>query len=165
MQTNKIYALKDMLCEELEKYGSKGDINVSEIELIDKIAHTVKCLCTILEFDEEEEMRYSETANGGSYGGSYNNSYAYDRGSYDNAEYSGRGSYARGRGRNAKRDSMGRYSRDGGSSYRYSRNGGGYSRAEEDMEGMVDDMKNMMRDLPPEKQTEVQRFIDRLEKM
>lgn len=36
------------------------------------------------------------------------------------------GSYARGRGRNAKRDSMGRYARDGGSNDSYSRDG--YSR-------------------------------------
>ena len=60
-----------------------------------------------------------------------------------------RGSYARGRGRNARRDSMGRYSREEG-----------YSR---DMEDMVDSIRSMMGELPPEIQRDAERFVDRLE--
>ena len=63
------------------------------------------------------------------------------------------GSYARGRGRYAKRDTRGRYS-----SY-------GYSRAEDDMETVMDDLRSMVSDLPHDKQAEVKRFIDKMDHM
>lgn len=68
------------------------------------------------------------------------------------------GSYARGMGRNTRRDSMGRYSR---TSY----NRGGYSRAEDDMEDTISELRSLMGDLPAEKQREVQKFIQKIEQM
>ena len=88
---HKLYDLKDMLCEELEKYGDKRDLSAGSLDVVDKLAHAIKNIDTIIEAGEEE---------------GYSERYMYDG-----------GSYARGRGRNARRDAMGRYSRDG-----YSRN-------------------------------------------
>lgn len=61
-----------------------------------------------------------------------------------------RGSYARGRGRNARRDSRGRYSSEG-----YSRN-----------EDMAMQIREMMEDAPDERtRQEFQRFLGKLENM
>lgn len=90
---NKMEELRDMLCEELDNVVEQGEITTGSLEIIDKLTHSIKSIDTILAM---EEAGYSND----------------DYGSYD--DYSRRGSYARGR-RNAKRDSMGRYSR------RYSR--------------------------------------------
>lgn len=78
-------------------------------------------------------------------GGYDEGSYAYEGrsmrdgrgGSYRGSSYEG-GSYARGRGGNARRDSMGRYSRDGGS-YRYD----GYSRGGDKQE-YIENLREMM---------------------
>ena len=70
--------------------------------------------------------------------------------SYDDEMRRGVGySYARGRGRYAKRDSMGRYSRDDG----YMRRDGGYSR-EDGKAYMIDQLEDMMDDAekPAEKE-------------
>lgn len=164
---NEIYELKEMLMKELEEYGRKGEMSAGSLEIVDKLAHAVKNLCKIIEAAEEEE--YSER--GGSYDGGGNmggqsmrgNSYRYSRnngggggGSYRNSY--NRRSYARGRGSNARRDSRGRYSSDG--SYEQ-----GYSRAEDDMDDIVSEMRELMIDLPQEKQQEVRRFIDEIERM
>ena len=125
--------LKDLLCAELEDYAEKGQkankMSAGDLEAIHKLTDTVK---NILKIDMlEEESGYSEDGRymgeGRIYGTSYESGYSDRDGS----------SYARGRGRYARRDSMGRYSRDGGMSYdddmsyaRGSRGGnrGGYSR-------------------------------------
>lgn len=89
---HEIHELKNRLCDELEEYGSKGKLDVGDLDVVDKLAHTIKNLDKII-----ETYGYSET--GRSYDGMYD-------GSYD-----GR-SYARGR-MNARRDSRGRYSSRG----------------------------------------------------
>lgn len=101
----KMYALRNMLCEELEKFGEKDKLDMATLESVDKLAHAIKNLDKIIEKNEQEEYGYSAPM--------------YESGM----------SYARGRGRNARRDSMGRYS---------SRNVGGYSR----------DYQDMMQDMP-----------------
>ena len=125
--------LKDLLCAELEDYAEKGQkankMSAGDLEAIHKLTDTVK---NILKIDMlEEESGYSEDGRymgeGRIYGTSYESGYSERDGS----------SYARGRGRYAKRDSMGRYSSRGGMSYdddmSYARGGrggnrGGYSR-------------------------------------
>ena len=77
---HKLYMLRDTLCEELEEVAKKESISTSDLDTIDKLAHSIKNLDKILMGE-----------------GSYN-SYGYDR-SYD-------GSYAR-RGRDG--DGDGRY--------------------------------------------------------
>lgn len=138
---HKLYELKEMLCEELKEYGDKK-LDAGSLEVIDKLAHAIKNIDKIIEAYEEEE--YSNAMGGGSYEGSYEGSYA--RGGRGGGQGGGRGgssragggsyggSYARGRGRNARRDSMGRYSREGG-----------YSRAEDDFRM---ELEELMQDAP-----------------
>ena len=102
-----IEKIKKMLCKELDEYAMKGRISGSDLDMIWKLTDTVKNL------DKIEMLE-----DGNSYDG-YSEMREYP--------YMGGLSYARGRGRYAKRDSMGRYSSDMGDDYsermdrRYSR--------------------------------------------
>ena len=109
-----MHKIKKMLCKELEEYGDKKSLSSADVEMIHKLTDTVKNLDKIelLEGDDG----YSET-------------YPY---------YMGGSSYARGRGRNARRDSMGRYSSDMNSSY------DDYSEARMDRRYSRDDAKDHM---------------------
>ena len=107
-----IYELKDMLCEELEEYGKKDKLDVGGLEIVDKLAHTIKNLDKIIETYEEDG--YSGEYYDGSYDdGNMNRNMGGTLRRYAMRRYSGARGDGRGRGRNAKRDSMGRYSRDG----------------------------------------------------
>jgi hypothetical protein len=113
-----IEKIKKMLCKELDEYAMKGKLTASDLEMVHKLTDTVKNLDKIAMFEEENESGYSE-ARGGMRGRSYMHGSSYD----DDIMYSER----QGRGRNARRDSMGRYSSDMGDDYsermdrRYSR--------------------------------------------
>ena len=125
--------LKDLLCAELEDYAEKGkrsgELSKADVEVIDTVLNSVKNIYKINMY-EEESGGYSEDGHymgeGRIYGTSYDGGYS-ERGGT---------SYARGRGRYAKRDSMGRYSSRGMSyddDMSYARGGrggnrGGYSR-------------------------------------
>ena len=100
-----IEKIKKMLCKELDEYAMKSKISGSDLDMIWKLTDTVKNLDKI-EMLEEESGGYSEARGRGR---SYMGGSSYD----DDMMYSER----RGRGRYAKRDSMGRYSSDMGSSY------------------------------------------------
>ena len=115
-----IEKIKKKLCTELEKFAMKPDLTVADLEKIHKLTDTVKNLDKIQMLEEDGEG-YSE-ARGGR--GDYR--YSYD----DDMMYSER----RGRGRNAKRDSMGRYSSEGGS-YDYSEDGNSYRRGRSSYDG------------------------------
>lgn len=144
-----IMNLKEMLMDELSEYGRKGEINAGSLQAIDTLAHATKNLCKIIEDAEEDE--YS-----GAYGG--RSSYARGgrgRSSYDGMMYEGDSSYgssyARGRGRNARRDSRGRYSRE-------------YSRADA-MEEMTEQLRGMMEQAPDEKtRMGIERLMQQMEK-
>lgn len=123
---------------------SDGVLSGDDISYIDKLTHSIKSLKTTIAMVEAED--------GGSYSdGSYRmyphwNSY---NDGMDN------GSYARGRGRNARRDSMGRYSRDG-------YGGNGYSRDQE----MISELRELMNDAKDDRtRQEFQRFISKIEQM
>jgi len=75
-----LHDLKERLIDELKDYGRK-DLSSSNLEIIDKLTHTIKNLCKIIEDGEYSSMPWS-----------------YEDRSFDR-------SYAR------RRDSMGRYSR------------------------------------------------------
>ena len=133
--------LKKMLCRELEEYGRKGNLSSGTLDVVDKLAHTVKNLDKIIE--KEEGGSY----NGASYRGSYRGGNSYEDGG---------SSYERGRGSNARRDSMGRYATE---SMDYSR---GYSRGKE----MISELRDLMEDAPDEHtRMEFEKFIKRIEKM
>ena len=107
-----IEKIKKMLCKELDEYAMKQKLTGGDLDMIWKLTDTVKNLDKI-EMLEGESEGYSE-ARGGMRGRSYMHGSSYD----DDMMYSER----RGRGRYAKRDSMGRYysegsSYEGGSSY------------------------------------------------
>lgn len=110
------YDAKDMLKKELDEIVRKGELSAGSLDTIDKILSSIVHACKIIMYEEYAEDGYS-----------------YADGDRDMSEYSyarGRGSNGRGRGSQANRDSMGRYSSEGG--YSNARNGrdgrGGYSR-------------------------------------
>lgn len=121
---DKLYELKDKLCQELDEMAEKP-LNPQSLDMIYKLASAAKNVEKILMAKEDG---YSGR---GSYrGGSY--------GSYEGGSYGEGGSYARGR-RNAPRDSMGRYSGEG-----YSRHG---DMAEELRGLMADAPEHIKRDM------------------
>lgn len=97
-----LYALKESLVKELEEYGRSGDLSKASLDAIDKLAHACKNVSKVIESCDEEN--YSK-ADGHSYR-DMTRDYVRPDGSYRDMSY-------RGRGRNANRDSMGRYSREG----------------------------------------------------
>ena len=80
------HKIEEMLTGELMKIGSEGKLTNTSLEVGDKAAHFLKSIKTIEAMDEE--------------GSNYYDGYGYDSMSY-------------GRGRYAKRDSMGRYADSG----------------------------------------------------
>lgn len=134
-----LYDLKEMLCAELEDYGKKGELSTGSLEIVDKLAHTIKNLDKIIESYEEAE--YSSR-----YDGSYDNGGMSNRGnSYEND-----GNYSRGRGRYAKRDNLGRYASRG-----YSRNG-----------DITEQLRNLMDEAPDDRsRQEIQRLVTKMEHM
>ena len=129
---NELYELKEKLCKELKRYNNE-DITTSNLEVIDKLSHAAKNIDKLIERYEEEDG-YS------TYGGSYRA-----------GRMTRSNSYARGRGRNARRDSMGRYSNESG----YSRNG-----------DIASELRELMMDAPDEQtRMEYQKVINKLEQM
>ena len=148
---HKLEELKEMLMRELEELTKKGELSAGSLDAVDKLTHSIKSICYIIEEMEEEEG-YSGARGGG-----------------------------RGRGRNARRDSMGRYAeggsyrdgggsyREGGSSYRdggsYRDRGGrrGYSR-DEAKEEIVEQLRELETDAKDEETRRmVQKWIKQAE--
>lgn len=147
---HKLMELKEMLCEELEEYGSKGKLDMGGLEIVDKLAHAIKNIDKIIESYEDGE--YSMR------GGSYGTSYQGEGGSYRGSSRMGgsyRGSSRRGSSyRNSmaqRRDSRGRYSSTG------------YSMGNEDM---VEELRELMQEAPNEQvRQEFQSLIQNIEQM
>ena len=169
-----MHDLKDLLCAELEEYSEKGKksgkMSAADLDGIHKLTDTVKNILKINML--EEESGYSEDGHYMGEGRIYGTSY--DDGMGGNYSRRGGSSYARGR-RNARRDSRGRYSREGGmggSSYarggnqgggNYSREGG-YSR-DEAKDYMMEQIEEMMEmaEKPAEKEA-LKRCMQALER-
>ena len=153
-----MHDLKDLLCAELEDYAEKGKksgkMSMGDLESIHKLTDTVK---NIMKIDVlKEEVGYSEDGHYMGEGRIYGTSY--DDGMHREGGYS----YARGR-RYAKRDSMGRYSRDDGMSYRGGMRGG-YSR-DDGKHYMMEQLEEMMEEAekPAEKEA-LRRCMDALKR-
>lgn len=144
-----LYDLKDMLCKELEEY-SNGDLSAGKLDIIDKLAHAVKSIETIIAMNEASDYSGNDMSG------------RYESGRDDmRNDMSGRYRYsnARGRGRNAHRDSMGRYASRG------SYNNGSYGNGSYD-DGMVDELRDIMENVTDErKRQEFQKFINKFEQM
>lgn len=152
---DEIYNLKEMLCKELEEYGRKGEMSAGTLEIVDKLAHAVKNLGKIIEMYEEESYSSEGGGQGGRGGMSYEGGYRYSRegnrgGGSRYYREGGRGgnSYARGRGRNANRDSRGRYASTADS-----------------VQEMAETLGEMMGELPEEAKREAQKLMQKLEQM
>lgn len=129
-----MHELKDKLCDELEEIARKGELGAGDLEIIHKLTDTIK---NIDKIEMLEDDGYSQA-------GDWE---ADMRGTY------GRGSSYRGR----KRDSMGRYSREG-------RGGrGGYSRNDA-KEAMMEQMEMLMDQAGSEREREaIRRCMGQLE--
>lgn len=129
-----MHELKDKLCKELDEIARKPEMGAGDLEIIHKLTDTIKNLDKI---EMLEDGGYSQA-------GDWE---ADMRGTY------GRGSSYRGR----KRDSMGRYSREG-------RGGrGGYSRHDA-KEAMMDQMEMLMEQAGSEREREaIRRCMGQLE--
>jgi hypothetical protein len=117
-------------------------MSAGDLEALDKLTHALKSVKTTLAMEE-----YDDERSGDYMGGSY------ERGGNRGGSYERGGSYARGRGRNARRDSMGRYS----SEYGYSR--------DEAIDDMAEDIRAAMPTMPEELKRDAQRFLSKLEQM
>lgn len=147
---DELYELKDKLLKELGEYSQNGKYSKEDVETIKYMASAVDHLCNIVERMEDEEysqrgggMRYSREG-GGNQGGSYRG----EREERYSRNYGGGSSYARGRGQNARRDSMGRYSRAN------------------DPGEMVNELENLMQDAPNEQiKQKMRQLVQELEQM
>lgn len=151
-----IEKIKKMLCKELDEYAMKSKISGADLDMIWKLTDTVKNLDKIEML--EDEGGYSEARGGRGRGRSYMGGSSYD----DDMMYSER----RGRGRNAKRDSMGRYSSDMGSSYDdYSeeRMDRRYSR-DDAKDHMMNKLGSMMEDADPNEREILKDCMRKLER-
>lgn len=140
-----IEKIKKMLCKELEEIAESGKLKTpADISMIKDLTGAIKNIGVVKM--QEEESGYSEAR-----GGRGRSSYAMSGSSYDDdMMYSER----RGRGRNAKRDSMGRYSSEDGSSYddyseeRYGNMGTRYSK-DDARDHLMRGLGSMMEDADP----------------
>ena len=111
-----------------------GKLSAGDADFINRLTHSLKSIKSVIKMEEEAEMDDGYGERGHSRG--------YDRmpRGYDGGSY--------GRGRYARRDSMGRYS------------GEGYSRG-----NMADELRNLMQDAPDEQtRQEMQRLIDKMQR-
>ena len=146
-----MHKIKKMLCKELEEYGEKKSLSSADVEMIHKLTDTVKNLDKIEMLEDGDG--YSERGGGRRY---YMGGSSYD----DEMRYSER----RGRGPNARRDSMGRYSSDGvrhedGASYY----GTGYSRNDA-KDAMMSRLGEMMEDADPNEREILKDCMRKIEK-
>ena len=119
---HELYELKEMLLKELKEYGSSGELSTGSLDAVDKLAHATKNLCKVIEACEDDEHSHY---------------------------YPMEGDYRRGSYRSRRRDSMGRYARDG------------YARSD-----MADRLRGMMQDAPDERtRNELQKMIGKIEDM
>ena len=149
-----IEKIKKMLCKELEEIAESGKLkSPADISMIKDLTGAVKNI-GIIEM-QEEESGYSEARGGrGRY---YMGGSSYD----DDMMYSER----RGRGRNARRDSMGRYSSDDGMHDNYSeeRMDRRYSRDDAE-DHMMNKLGSMMEDADPNEREILKKCMRDLER-
>ena len=126
-----MHELKEKLCEELKEIARKGELGAGDLEIVHKLTDTIKNLDKIEMLEEHGD--YSRA-------GDWE---ADMRGTY------GRGSSYRGR----KRDSMGRYSRDGRM----------YSRTDA-KEPRMDQIEDMMSGANEREKEILRRAMEQLEK-
>lgn len=129
--------LKEMLCDELDKIASKGELTAGTLDTVQKLTHSLKSVETIMAME--------------GYGDSYDD-WSYEDGSYERG-----GNRGGGRSNRRGRDSMGRYT-----SRSYARNGRSrrmYSG--DDMEQKITELMNEVED--PKVRQALQKALDKME--
>ena len=135
---HELHELKEKLLRELEEYGTK-ELSAGTLDVVDKLSHAIKNICKIIDMHEDDEG-YSGMMR------PYLGGVAYAR---DGGSYRG-GSYAR--GRNARRDAMGRYSSEMG----YSRDG----------EELARQIRDLMAEAPDEHiRRDMEKLLRKVEQM
>lgn len=133
-----MYDLKEKLCRELDEIARKPEMSAGDLETVHKLTDTIKNI---------DKIAMLEDGDGYSQAGDW--------------EMEGRGSYERGSSyRGRKRDSMGRYSRDG----RYGPTTRMYSRAEA-KDDMMAKLEEMMDHASEQERTILRQAMDKLEKV
>lgn len=146
--TKDMHGICEKLTEEISEMNKKmdkngGNMKAGDLTTLDTLAHALKSVKTVIAMEDS----FDDERSGDYMGGSY------ERGGNRGGSYEHGGSYARGRGRYAKRDSMGRYS----SEYGYSR--------DEAIDDMAEDIRAAMPTMPEELKRDAQRFLSKLEQM
>lgn len=129
--------LKEMLCDELDKIASKGELTAGTLDTVQKLTHSLKSVETIMAME--------------GYGDSYDD-WSYEDGSYERG-----GNRGGGRSNRRGRDSMGRYTNRS-----YARNGRSrrmYSG--DDMEQKITELMNEADD--PKVRQALQKALDKME--
>ena len=130
--------LRDKLCDELDEIARKSEMSAGDLETVHKLTDTIKNI---------DKIAMLEDGDGYSQAGDW--------------EMEGRGSYERGASyRGRKRDSMGRYSRDG----RYGPTTRMYSRAEA-KDDMMTKLEDMMGSASDQERAILRQAMDKLEKV
>lgn len=167
--TDDLHELCERLTEEISDYKKRidkndGKMSAGDLEAIDKLTHTLKSIKTTLAMEEYDDD-YSHDGRGGYYAGYDGRSDHMDgvsrnpRMYRDGESHEGRSYARRGRGANAKRDSMGRYSSDG----RASRGGYSYDEAKDEM---MEKLHEVMEFAPDETtKREVKKLVEKMEQM
>lgn len=153
-----LYELCEFLNKDIKRMNDKirkqgGELTSETLTYVDKLTHALKSVKTSIAMIEEEESGYSSR---GSYArGDRTGRVHWNDGSVSYGDgMGGMGdSYARGRGRTAKRDSMGRYSSERG-----------YSR-DDAHDDVIEQLRDLMQDANASDKQKYQRFINELEQM
>lgn len=135
-----IEKIKKMLCKELDEYAMKQKLTGGDLDMIWKLTDTVKNLDKIEMLEGDDG--YSEMRE---------------------YPYMGGSSYARGRGRYAKRDSMGRYSSDTDDDYSERRMDRRYSR-DDAKDHMMNRLGEMMEDADPKEREALKECMRAIER-
>ena len=136
-----MHELKEKLCDELDEIARKGELGAGDLEIVHKLTDTIKNL---------DKIEMLEDGGGYSQAGDWEiEGRAYNRGN----------SYAR-----RKRDSMGRYSRDGRMMHGGYRDGRMYSMAEAKND-MMEQIEDMMDGANEKEKAILRRAMTELEKV
>lgn len=142
---HKMMMLRDNLVDELEKFADKP-LNEQSLDLVDKLAHAIKCIDTVSAMERAENDGYSgRSYRDGMSRRTYRDDYSGDGVSGRRYFYTQRGDGMSGMRR---RDSMGRYA-------------DGYSH-DEAKDRLMGEMENMMGDVSPEAQNAIRRAMNAL---
>jgi hypothetical protein len=137
-----MHDIKKYICNELDdlekNIKEKGGLTPVETQHLTNMLKAKEKLLKIEQMEDDDKGSYR-----GSYRGSYDDRMSYAEPMYADDERTERSRYS------TRRDRMGRYSREDG----YSRD-----------EGMIEELRNMMGDLPANKQRELQQLIKRYER-